>query len=90
VQRALANALTGRTSMVIAHRLSTIVDADLIVVLDDGRIVERGGHDELRAAGGLFAELYETLVREHTAAVFESPAVEVDGEDGATRPIATL
>jgi len=63
VQEALAEALAGRTSIVIAHRLSTIVNADEIVVLDDGRIVERGRHDELRAAGGLYAELWNTLVR---------------------------
>ena len=63
VQEALAEALAGRTSIVIAHRLSTIVNADEIVVLDDGRIVERGRHDELRAAGGLYAELWDTLVR---------------------------
>ena len=67
VQEALAEALRGRTSLVIAHRLSTITDADQILVLDDGRIVERGSHDELRHAGGLYEELYETLVRaEHT------------------------
>ena len=63
VQEALAEALAGRTSIVIAHRLSTIVNADEIVVLDDGRIVERGRHDELRSAGGLYAELWDTLVR---------------------------
>jgi ATP-binding cassette subfamily B protein len=66
VQKALANALSGRTSVVIAHRLSTIVDADQIVVIDDGRIVQRGRHEELRAAGGLYADLYETLVRERS------------------------
>jgi ATP-binding cassette subfamily B protein len=69
VQRALANALRGRTAIVIAHRLSTIVDADQILVLEHGRIVERGRHDELRAAGGLYADLYDTLVRApHTVA----------------------
>ena len=50
--------------MVIAHRLSTIVDADQILVLDEGRIVERGRHEELLAAGGLYAELYHALVRD--------------------------
>ncbi len=60
VQRALASALAGRTSLVIAHRLSTIREADQILVVDDGRIVERGRHDDLLAAGGLYAELYRT------------------------------
>jgi ATP-binding cassette subfamily B protein len=60
VQRALTVALEGRTALVIAHRLSTVRDADLILVLDDGRIVERGRHSELVAAGGLYAELYRT------------------------------
>ena len=63
VQAALAEALAGRTSIVIAHRLSTIVEADEVIVLDEGRIVERGGHRELREAGGLYADLWETLVR---------------------------
>jgi len=60
VQRALKTALEGRTSLVIAHRLSTIRDADLILVIDDGRVVECGRHEELQAADGLYAELYRT------------------------------
>ena len=60
IQRALAAALAGRTAIVIAHRLSTIRAADQILVVDDGLIVERGRHDELVNAGGLYAELHET------------------------------
>jgi ATP-binding cassette subfamily B protein len=60
VQHALQSALAGRTSLVIAHRLSTVRDADQILVVDDGRIVERGTHDELVAAGGAYADLYGT------------------------------
>ena len=63
VQRALATALDGRTALVIAHRLSTIANADQILVLDDGHLVEQGRHEELLAAEGLYAELYRTLVR---------------------------
>ena len=70
VQRALTVALEGRTALVIAHRLSTVRDADQILVLDDGRIVERGRHSDLVAAGGLYAELYRTQF-----AVGDSPAM---------------
>ncbi|HEX4244668.1 MAG TPA: ABC transporter ATP-binding protein, partial [Acidimicrobiales bacterium] len=58
VQEALRTALHGRTSIVIAHRLSTVREADQILVLDHGRIVERGHHDQLLADGGTYAELY--------------------------------
>ena len=63
VQQALINALSGRTSIVIAHRLSTITNADQILVIDDGQIVERGTHERLLAHNGLYAELYRILVR---------------------------
>ena len=60
IQRALATALAGRTSLVIAHRLSTVRAADQILVVDGGQITERGTHDELLAAGGVYAGLYRT------------------------------
>ena len=58
VHTALENALKGRTSIVIAHRLSTVRNADQILVVDSGSIVERGRHEELVAKGGLYADLY--------------------------------
>jgi ATP-binding cassette subfamily B protein len=60
VQLALATALANRTSLVIAHRLSTVRDADAILVVSDGHVVEQGTHDELLEAGGLYSELYKT------------------------------
>ena len=64
VQRALDEALSGRTALVIAHRLSTVLGADQILVVDGGRIVERGRHHELLAANGLYADLYRTQFAE--------------------------
>ncbi len=81
VQAALKTALAGRTSIVIAHRLSTVQEADLILVVSEGRIVERGLHRELLARGGLYAELYRTQ--------FERQADGADGarpEEGAEEP----
>ena len=64
IQKALATLLAGRTSVVIAHRLSTIRNADLILVVDAGRIVEQGTHDSLVARNGVYAELYRHQFRD--------------------------
>jgi ATP-binding cassette, subfamily B, bacterial len=77
VQEALKIALAGRTSLVIAHRLSTVREADLILVVDEGRIVEQGGHADLLAAGGVYAELYRTQF-EHQ-----------DADSSPARPVGT-
>jgi ATP-binding cassette, subfamily B, bacterial len=63
IQDALKRVMAGRTSIVIAHRLSTILAADLILVMDKGRIAERGTHEELLATGGIYSQLYETQFR---------------------------
>jgi ATP-binding cassette subfamily B protein len=68
VQRALKTALAGRTSLVIAHRLSTIREADQILVVDAGRVVEAGRHADLLSSGGLYADLYETQFARQEAA----------------------
>jgi ATP-binding cassette, subfamily B, multidrug efflux pump len=64
IQKAMASLRQGRTSFVIAHRLSTIRDADTILVMDRGRIVEQGSHDELLAADGFYARLYRSQFEE--------------------------
>ncbi len=73
IQEALATILAGRTSLVIAHRLSTILAADRILVLDRGRIVERGTHAELLSQGGLYARLYEQQFRGEDATTATPP-----------------
>jgi ATP-binding cassette, subfamily B, bacterial len=73
VQEALAHALAGRTSLVIAHRLSTVLNADKVIVVDAGQIVETGTHAELLAADGLYAELYRTQFDRQAAGVEPLP-----------------
>ena len=68
IKQALREVMAGRTTFVIAHRLSTITNADQILVIDEGRVVESGQHAELLVAGGLYADLYRTLVRDDARA----------------------
>ena len=63
MQAALSRLFAGRTSFVIAHRLSTVLAADMIVVLDRGRVIEQGTHSELLELGGMYASLYELQFR---------------------------
>jgi ATP-binding cassette subfamily B protein len=79
VQRALAAALANRTSLVIAHRLSTVREADQILVIDKGRVRERGRHEELLASGGLYAELYRTQFARHEPASAAMRSARPDG-----------
>ena len=74
IQQALKTVQQGRTSLIIAHRLSTILAADLILVLDRGRVIERGTHESLLARGGLYQQLYETQFRPESEAVKEAQA----------------
>ena len=74
VQAALEPLMEGRTTIAIAHRLSTILKADVIFVIDRGRVAERGSHEELLERGGLYAQLYEQQ--------FKGGLVQAECEDG--------
>jgi ATP-binding cassette subfamily B protein len=86
VQRALDEALEGRTSLVIAHRLSTVRNADLILVVEDGRIVQRGTHSQLLAEGGTYALLYRTQFVED-AAVEDAAVEDASVQDAQPDPV---
>jgi ATP-binding cassette subfamily B protein len=90
VQRALDTALAGRTALVIAHRLSTVRSADSIAVIESGRVVEQGRHEDLLARGGLYADLYRTQFAEQPTGLAEQPtglAERPTGQDGAAGQI---
>ena len=67
IQEAFARMMKGRTSFIVAHRLSTIRNADLILVMKDGDIIEQGNHEELLAANGFYAQLYNSQFEKVTA-----------------------
>jgi ATP-binding cassette subfamily B protein len=87
VQRALKTALAGRTSLVIAHRLSTIREADQILVIDGGEIRERGTHEELLTAGGLYADLYRTQFARRPAEAGSADGQPADRESADGQPM---
>jgi ABC-type multidrug transport system fused ATPase/permease subunit len=68
IQQALKNLMVGRTTFIITHRLSTIRDSGLIVMMERGRVVEQGSHEDLVATGGLYASVYETLTEMQASA----------------------
>jgi len=87
VQRALKTALAGRTSLVIAHRLSTIIQADQILVIDGGKVTERGTHTELLAADGLYTELYHTQFASQESSVPPADGSPADGSPADGREV---
>jgi ABC-type multidrug transport system fused ATPase/permease subunit len=74
IQQAMNRLLKGRTAIVIAHRLSTVRNANMICVIDGGRIAERGTHEELLAKGGLYRKLYDMQFKDEPAPKAEQPA----------------
>ena len=90
VQQALAEALAGRTSIVIAHRLSTVRAADVILVVEDGRIVERGTHEQLLARGGRYAELYRTQFGTTARTALRQAALELRLPDASSAGVNQL
>ena len=88
VHQAMGELLEGRTSLIIAHRLSTVRDADLILVFERGRIVERGTHHQLLAASGVYAWLWRAQVRRETRRRYREPVVEQMLSAGAFVPTA--
>ena len=86
IQEALERLMQGRTTMIIAHRLSSVVNADRILVLDEGRLVESGSHQELAATGGIYAKLMaqqqESAAHRSIVAILDREAVDGSGQDG--------
>ena len=81
IHEAMAEVMKNRTTFVIAHRLSTVREADLILVMDDGEIVERGTHLELMALGGIYQDIYELQLRPQEEVMLDARIVSGNGGD---------